>query len=160
MKKTLISETLSFRTETEAMEHYFANGWTDGLPIILPTESNVLEAVSHSHRDPSEVIGAEPVKNRTITLEKIAINSVMAGGKPEYFPSVLASIEAVLEPEFNLHAITASTMGAAVLAIISGPEAENIGINGVTSVFGPGHRANAPIGRANRLTHINATGSR
>ena len=87
------------------MEHYFANGWTDGLPIILPTESNVLEAVSHSHRDPSEVIGAEPVKNRTITLEKIAINSVMAGCKPEYFPSVLASIEAVLEPEFNLHAI-------------------------------------------------------
>ena len=160
MEKTLISETLTFRSETEAMEHYIANGWTDGLPIILPTESNVLEAISHSHRDPSEVIGVEPVKNRTITIEKIAINAVMAGCKPEYFPSVLASIEAVLEPEFNLHAITASTMGAAVLAVISGPEAESIGVNGITSVFGPGHRANATIGRAIRLTLINATGSR
>ena len=160
METSLMSESITFQSETEAIEHYFTSGWTDGLPIILPTEKNVIEAISHSNRDPSEVVGMEPVKNRTITVEKIAINSVMAGCKPEYFPSVLASIEAVLEPEFNLHAITASTMGAAVLAVISGPEADKIGINGVTSVFGPGHRANATIGRAIRLTLINATGSR
>jgi len=84
----------------------------------------------------------------------------MAGCKPEYFPVVLSAVEALLEPEFNLHGITASTMGAGILTVVDGPIASSIGINGGISVFGPGHQANATIGRALRLFVINCTGSR
>ena len=66
METSLMSESITFQSETEAIEHYFTSGWTDGLPIVLPTEKNVIEAISHSNRDPSEVVGMEPVKNRTI----------------------------------------------------------------------------------------------
>ncbi|MCY3637743.1 MAG: hypothetical protein OXG80_01460, partial [Chloroflexi bacterium] len=89
----------------------------------------------------------------------VAINAVMAGCLPEYFPVVLAAVEALCEPPFNLHAITVSTMGAAVLAVVSGPVADDLAMNSSVSVFGPGHRANATIGRAIRLVIINVTGA-
>ena len=83
----------------------------------------------------------------------------MAGCKPEYFRIVLAAVEAMCEPQFNLHAVTASTQGSAVLMVVNGPIAREVGLNSGISVFGPGHRANATIGRAMRLVIINATGS-
>jgi hypothetical protein len=154
------SKTYSFQSVNDAAEYFLDQGWTDGLPINIPTESTVAKFIDFSDRTGHDTIGIEPVKNRKITVEKVAINAVMAGCKPEYFPVVLGAVEALLEPEFNLHGITASTMGAGILAVVDGPMAKDIGINGGISVFGPGHQANATIGRALRLFVINCTGSR
>jgi hypothetical protein len=156
---TLSSNPLEFTTESEAIEFFIDKGWTDGLPIIPPTVDRVTKFLSTVPNRPSEVIGHEPVKNREITVEKIAINSVMAGCLPEYFPVILRIIEAISEPKFTLHAITSSTMGAGILTVVTGPITSKIKLHGGTSVFGPGHRANATIGRAVRLSVINITGS-
>jgi hypothetical protein len=155
----LTSRVLDFDDSSQVIEDYFDRGWTDGLPIVPPTPERVQEFLDVSHRSASDVIGTEPTKGRVITAEKVAINAVMAGCRPEYFPVVATAVEAMCEPEFNLHAITASTMGAAVLMVVGGPVVDEIGINSGVSVFGPGHRANATIGRAIRLVIINATGS-
>ena len=155
----LTSNRLEFDDATEAIEYYFDHGWTDGLPIVPPTPSRVAEFLDRAGRSPSDIIGTEPTKGHVVTAEKVAVNSVMAGCLPEYFPVVLAAVGAICEPEFNLHAITASTMGAAVLIVVNGPAATRLGLNSGVSVFGPGHRANATIGRAVRLVISNVTGS-
>ena len=155
----LTSNRLEFDEATEVIEYYFEQGWTDGLPIVPPTVGRVRQFLDYAGRSPSEIVGAEPTKGRVITVEKVAINAVMAGCLPEYFPIVLAAIEAMSEPRFNLHAMTVSTMGAAVLMLVNGPIAREIGLNSGVSVFGPGNRANATIGRAIRLSVINVTGS-
>lgn len=155
----LTSELLEFDAATDVIEHYFRAGWTDGLPVVPPTPERVEEFLGYVGRSPSEILGTEPTKGRVITVEKVAINAVMAGCLPEYFPVVLAAVEALVEPKFNLHAITVSTMGAAVLAVVNGPIANDLAMNSSVSVFGPGHRANATIGRAIRLVIINVTGA-
>ena len=155
----LTSNRLEFDDATEAIEFYFKQGWTDGLPVVPPTVEKVRRFLDHAGRSPSEIIGIEPTKGRVITVEKVAINSVMAGCLPEYFPVVLAAVDAICEPQFNLHAITVSTMGAAVLMVVNGPISKELGLNSGVSVFGPGHRANATIGRAVRLVISNVTGA-
>ena len=155
----LTSNRLEFDSATEAIEHYFSQGWTDGPPIGPPTPQLVAQFLEHSARSPSDIVGTEPTKGRVITAGKVAINAAMAGCLPEYFPVVLAVVEAICQPEFNLHAITASTMGAAVLIVVNGPIVSQLGLNSGVSVFGPGHRANATIGRAVRLVVSNATGA-
>ena len=155
----LTSDRLEFDDATEAIESYLARGWTDGLPVVPPTEGRVREFLEYAGRAPADIVGTEPTKGRVITAEKVAINSVMAGCLPEYFPVVLAAIEAISEPQFNLHAITASTMGAAVLTIVNGPIVAELSMNSGVSVFGPGHRPNATIGRAIRLVISNVTGA-
>ena len=143
----------------EANELYHERGWSDGLPIIPPTEDMVFDFLQASGRDASDVLGTEPVRGKVLTVEKAAINAVMAGCKPEYFPVVLAAAEAICEDQFNLHAITASTMGAAILTVVNGPIVSQIGLNSGINVFGPGRRANATIGRALRLIAINVIGA-
>ena len=155
----LTSDLLEFDSATDVIEHYFRSGWTDGLPVVPPTPERVSDFLEYVARSPSEILGTEPTKGRVITVEKVAINAVMAGCLPEYFPVVLAAVEALVEPQFNLHAITVSTMGAAVLAVVNGPIANDLSMNSSVSVFGPGHRANATIGRAIRLVIINVTGA-
>ena len=155
----LTSKTLNFESETEAAEHFDSQGWTDGLPIVPPTQSAVESFLRYSGRSPAEIVLTEPVKGRVVTAEKVAVNAVMAGCRPEDFPVVLAAVDAMDEPEFNLHAISASTMGAAVLIVVNGPIAGELGMNSGVSVFGPGNRANATIGRAIRLIIANATGA-
>lgn len=159
VETNLSSRLLEFDDSSQMVEEYIARGWTDGLPIIPPTPDLVLRFLTSSGHAPTDILATEPTKGRVITAEKVAVNAVMAGCLPEYFPVVVAAVEAMSEPEFNLHAITASTMGAAVLVVVSGPAATDLGINSGVSVFGPGHRANATIGRAIRLVIINATGS-
>ena len=154
----LTSDLFEFDSSVDVIEHYFRSGWTDGLPVVPPTPERVGEFLDYVGRSPSEIMGTEPTKGRVITVEKVAINAVMAGCLPEYFPVVLAAVEALVEPQFNLHAITVSTMGAAVLAVVNGPIANDLAMNSSVSVFGPGHRANATIGRAIRLVIINVTG--
>ena len=155
----LTSELLEFEGASDVIEHYFRSGWTDGLPVVPPTPEKVRDFLDYAGLSPSEILGTEPTKGRVITAEKVAINAVMAGCLPEYFPVVLAAIDALCEPQFNLHAITVSTMGAAVLAVVNGPIANDLAMNSSVSVFGPGHRANATIGRAIRLVIINVTGA-
>ena len=155
----LTSNRLEFDEAAEVIEYYFKQGWTDGLPVVPPTVERVREFIDYAGRSPSEIVGTEPTKGRVITVEKVAINAVMAGCLPEYLPVVLAAIEAMSEPQFNLHAMTVSTMGAAVLMLVNGPITSQIGLNSGVSVFGPGHRANATIGRAIRLIISNVTGA-
>lgn len=139
--------------------HFYEQGWTDGLPIIPPTEDLVLEMLEASPLPAERVLGRMPPMNGTVTAEKVAINAVMAGCRPDYMPVVLAAVKAVLQPQFNVAAITTTTGGAAPAVIVSGPIAEQLGIHAGTAVLGSGHQANATIGRALRLTMRNLGGA-
>ena len=134
----LSSKQIQFDDWNEVVEDYIARGWTDGLPIIPPTPNLVSEFLESAGRNGSDILGTEPTKGRVITAEKVAVNAVMAGCRPEYFKIVLAAVEAMCEPQFNLHAITASTQGAAVLAVVNGPIAREVRLNSGISAFGPG----------------------
>jgi hypothetical protein len=140
-------------------DYFDEQGWTDGLPIIPPTEDLVRAMLEASPAPAEQVLGRLPPCNGTVTVEKVAINAVMAGCRPAYFPVVLAAVKAVLQPQFNAGAITTTTGGAAPVAIVSGPIAGRIGIHSGTAVLGSGHRANATIGRALRLTMRNLGGA-
>ena len=155
----LASKRVSLQETDDPIEYYFEQGWTDGLPVVPPTAEKIGAFLDAVGRSPSEILGTEPVRGRVVTVEKVAINAVMAGCRPEYFPVVVATMEAMLEPEHNLHAVTVSTMGAASLLVVNGPVVNEIGLNSGVSVFGPGNRANATIGRAIRLTIMNVTGA-
>src|SRR5579884_1510376 len=146
--------------EAEVQEEFFARGWTDGLPIVPPTPERVGEMLAVvGDEDPDLLIGYLPVRGRGVTLEKAAINAVMAGCLPAYFPVVVAALEAMFDPEFNLHTVLTSTGGAALCTVVSGPIAQEIGMNARHGVLGPGNRANATIGRAIRLAAMNVLGS-
>lgn len=144
----------------EAIETYFENGWTDGLPVVPPTAEAVEQFLNAAKLQPGHILGVEPTKGAVITAEKAAINAVMAGCKPEYMPVVAAAVEAITEDKFSLHGISVSTMGAGILLVVNGPIADQLGINSAESVFGPGNRANATIGRAVRLIVSNVVGTR
>ena len=141
----------------EAIELCYQRGWTDGLPVVPPTEEKVLRFLEVAGRHPSDVIGVEPVRGRVITAEKVAINAVMAGCLPEYMPVVMAAVEAMVQPDFNLHGTSASTAGSAPLLVVNGPVRHRLRFASGHNVFGPGpdRRANATVGRAIRLMLIN-----
>lgn len=143
-----------------AIEYYFQEGWTDGLPIVPPTEERVRQFLEYSGHQPTDVIGVVPPRSITITAEKVAINAIMAGCLPAYMPVVAAAVEALTDDRFNLHASMASTAGAAPLVIVNGPAVQEIDLNSGDNVFGPGWRANATIGRAMRLVLMNLCRSR
>ncbi len=151
---------LEFQGSVVDINHdFYDRGWTDGLPIIPPTEDLVLQMLEASPIAGGTVLGDMPPLNGTVTVEKVAINTVMAGCTPDYFPVVLAAIKAVLQPQFNVGSITTTTGGAAPVVIVSGAIAGRLGIHGGTAVLGSGHRANATIGRALRLTMRNMGGA-
>ena len=155
----LTSKKLEFEDPSEALEYYFEQGWTDGLPVVVPTPEKVNEFLEYSGLHPSKIIGVEPVKGRVLTAEKIAINAVMAGCKPQYFSVVVAAISAITESQYNLHGISVSTFGAATLTVVGGPIVKELGLNSGVGVFGPGNRANSTIGRAIRLVISNVSGA-
>ena len=134
--------------EHEAM---FARGWSDGLPLVPPTEERVLKMLDGTARDPQEVIGLVPPILAPATVEKIAVNAVMAGCKPEYLPTVLAAVEAVLDEKFAMHGVLATTMFVGPVVIVNGPIRREIGMNARGNALGQGNRANAAIGRALQL---------
>ena len=140
-------------------DYFYDQGWTDGLPIVPPTEDLVLEMLEACPLPGRHVLGRIPPLDGTVTVEKVAINTVMAGCKPDYFPVVLAAVRAVLQPQFNVGSISTTTGGAAPVVIVSGAIADRLGIQSGTAVFGSGHRANATIGRALRLTMRNLGGA-
>lgn len=134
-----------------AIETYFERGWTDGLPVVPPTEERIWVMLDAMGKQPGDVLGEIPARARTITAEKLAINAIMAGCLPVYAPVLLAMVDALCDPAFSAHGPTASTSGMGILTIVNGPKASLIGINARENLFGPGWRANATIGRALRL---------
>jgi hypothetical protein len=139
----------------EAIEACYAEGWTDGLPVVPPTEPLVGAMLAAGPWKADEVLLHEPVRDRSVTAVKAAINAVMAGCLPEYFPVVGAALQAIGDSSFMLHGPATSTGGAALMVIVNGPIRERLGLNAKTNLFGPGYRANATIGRSLRLVLLN-----
>ena len=153
-----MAETLTL-DEIDVHEEFFRKGWTDGLPIVPPTPERVEALLEHvGADDPELLIGVIPARGRGISVEKAAVNAVMAGCSPQYFPVVLAGLEAMFDAGFNAHTVLTSTGGAALGVVVSGPLAAEIGMNARHNCLGPGNRANATIGRALRLTAMNVLG--
>jgi hypothetical protein len=156
--ETLQSPLYEVADAFEANELFQRNGWTDGLPIVPPTESVVSRFLDAAGVPAGAVVGVEPVRRRRITAEKVAIAAVMAGGLPEYLPVVVAIVKAMCEPEFGFHGVTASTGGSAPFVVVNGPVRLALGMNATHNVLGNGSRPNATIGRALRLLIINVLG--
>ena len=143
----------------DAIEFCYRQGWTDGLPVVPPTEEKVRRFLEVAGREPDDVLGFYTTRRRLVTVEKVAINAVMAGCLPEYFPVVVAIVEAMAEEDFGIHLVNSTTGGAAIGFIINGPVRSRLGMNYRGNVLGPGNRANSTIGRAIRLIQINVLGS-
>jgi hypothetical protein len=152
---TLTSTRHSVDDFAAAQELFHARGWTDGLPVVPPTEDAVRACLSEALMAPDQLVGIEPVRERPITAEKLAVNAVMAGCRPAYFPAVVTAWAAMLQPAFLLHGATASTGGCAVLVILNGPQVIELGANTRFSALGGDDRALNSIGRAVRLGLIN-----
>ncbi len=144
----------------DVVEFMFDQGFSDGLPVVPPTPERVLRMLSGTRRDPKEVVAQMPPNMGEATIEKIAINAVMAGCKPEYLPIVIAAVEAMCTDAFNIHGVMATTMGASPVMVVNGPICEKIGMNSGLMALGTGNRANATIGRAVRLIVRNIGGSK
>lgn len=139
-------------------ELYYARGWTDGLPIVPPTTARVQETLRFTPLRPTDALGeVDPLKG-VATVEKVVANAVMAGCRPEYLPVVLAAVEAMLEPAFNMRGVQTTDENVAPLVVVGGPVARRLDVNGGFGALGPGWRANATIGRALRLVMNNLGG--
>lgn len=157
---TLQSERIEIPEDLWAVQAFFEEkGWTDGLPIIPPTEERVKQMLAAVKRDPQETTGIVPPRWAPATVEKIAINAVMAGCVPEYMPVLLAAVEALSDRSLNLYALQATTGGPAIMLIVNGPIRTQLNINGGSNALGEGWRANATIGRCIRLIQRNIGGS-
>jgi len=140
----------------QAVQEYFhSRQWTDGLPIVPPTPDAVQACLEWAVMSADQLIGVEPVRERPITAEKLAINAVMAGCLPMHFPVVIAAFTAMLREPFLLHGATASTGGCAVLIVINGPIRDELQMDGTFNALGASDRATTAIGRAIRLILIN-----
>ncbi len=156
--------TIDHRQVRRAIEHYYERGFTDGLPVVPPTESYVAEFLAQVDRSPDEVVAVMAHLNRACTLRVAAINSIMAGCLPEYFPVVVAVLDA-LRVDVGARGATRfssglwqSTTGTVPITVVNGPVRLRLGFNCQGNVFGPGFRPNATIGRALRLIALNALG--
>jgi hypothetical protein len=145
---------------SDEMEIWFERGVTDGLPVIPPTRERVERMIEATARPRGTLVAEVPPNFGRATVEKLAVNAVMAGCRPEYFPVVLAVVDAACDPRFNLHGQSGTTNATSPLVIINGPLRSRLGVNCAAGVFGPGFRANATIGRALRLVMINLGGTR
>ena len=141
-------------------DYFYDRGWTDGLPIVPPTEARVQAMLAGmAWRRADDVIAIVPPRNGTATMRQIAVNAVMAGAKPEYLPVIVAALQAVSEPEYGLSHRQTTTHAGAPLVIVNGPIVERLRINCGRGLFGPGWRANAAIGRSLRLVLVNIGGA-
>lgn len=156
----LISRRVEIGAAEDPIEACFDRGWTDGLPVVPPTPERVLRMLQGTTRAPEEVLGLMPPDLAPCTVEKVAVNAVMAGCKPEYLPVVLAAVEAALIDEFGTHGVLCTTMFAGPVVIVNGPVAPRVGLNSGVNALGQGHRANASIGRALQLVIRNVGGGR
>ena len=158
--RVLASRRIELAQLDDEFEAMFDRGYTDGLPVVPPTEERVMRMLQGTHRDPTEVVAIVPPDLVPVTVEKVAVNAVMAGCKPEYLPWVLAAVEAVCTDEFNIHGVLATTMPVGPVIVCNGPGTRSIGMNGGGNAMGQGNRANLTIGRAVQLVVRNVGGGR
>ena len=144
---------------TNAIELMFETGWTDGLPVVPPTEDLVSKFVEHTGRGGDELIAELPPLGGRATIERIAVNAVMAGCLPEHMPVIITALQAMMDDRFNLRGVMCSTGIHTPLIIVNGPVARTLNINGGYNCFGSGWRANATIGRAVKLALTNLGGA-
>jgi hypothetical protein len=156
----LASRRVEIGDAEDPVEACFERGWTDGLPVVPPTPARVLRMLQGTSRRPDEIVGLVPPDLAPCSVEKVAVNAVMAGCKPEYMPVVLAAVEAALVDEFGMHGVLCTTMFAGPVVIVNGPVARRVGVNAGVNALGQGHRANAAIGRALQLVIRNVGGGR
>ncbi len=157
---TLRSRRVELGSAEDPSEAAFDRGWTDGLPVVPPTEERVMAMLGGTSRPPDQVVADVPPDRVPCTVEKIAVNAVLAGCRPEYLPVVLAAVEAACTDEFNIHGVLATTWFAGPVVIVNGPIRTSIGMNSGTNALGQGNRANATIGRALQLVVRNVGGGR
>jgi hypothetical protein len=155
-----VSRKIEYADADDPVELCYSRGWTDGLPVTPPTDERVIAMLKGTTRRPGEVIGRIPPFLAECTIEKAAVNAVLAGCKPEYLPVLLAAIEAALEPVFTLHGVLATTYFSGPIIVVNGPIARKIGMNSGINALGPGNRANATLGRALNLIVQNVGGGR
>ncbi|MBM3670820.1 MAG: thioredoxin family protein [Actinobacteria bacterium] len=156
----LRSRRVELGAHEDEMEAMFERGWSDGLPLVPPTPERVAHLLTGTTRNPDDVVAVVPPDLTECTVEKVAINAVMAGCRPEYLPVVLAAVEAACTEEFNIHGVLATTMPVGPVVIVNGPITRAIGMNSGGNVLGQGNRANATIGRALQLVIRNVGGGR
>ena len=157
---SLQSRRIEIGDMEDPIESCYERGWSDGLPVVPPTELRVVRMLAGTTRDPKEVLGMAPPDLQPCTIEKVAINAVMAGCKPEYLPVVIAAVEACLIDEFCMHGLLATTWFSGPMVIVNGPIARDIGMNSGGNALGQGNRANATIGRALQLVIRNVGGGK
>ena len=154
----------SRRVELAALEDPWESmrdrGWSDGLPVVPPTEARVLRMLEGTTRGSSDLVAVVPPALVECSVEKVAVNAVMAGCAPEHLPVVIAALEAACTDEFNMHGVLATTMSVGPVLVVNGPVAERIGMNSGLNALGQGNRANATIGRALQLVVRNVGGGR
>ncbi len=146
MGMTLTSNLYQVENESDAIEFCYEKGWTDGLPVVPPTEKRVREFLEYAQLEPNEVLGEIPERDRAITAEKLAINAVMAGCKKEYMPVLVAAVAALTDADFKFNHL-ASLGSPWPMMIISGPIVKELGINYGIWAMGPGYRPNSTMGR-------------
>ena len=147
-------------TDLDAIEYYFAQGLTDGLPVVPPTEARVRAMLDATPKPADDVVALVPPNFGAATVEKVAVNAVMAGCRPDYLPVVIAGVQAMCDERANLHGVQGTTHTATPLFIVNGPIRGRLDVNCAAGVFGSGWRANATIGRALRLIMLNLGGAR
>lgn len=157
-KSLLKSRRIELASQEDEMETCFERGWTDGLPVVPPTEKRVSRMLEGTSRKPDEVVSVIPPNQAPCTVEKAAINAVMAGCKPEYLPVVLAAVEAACMDAFCMHGVLATTYFSGPVLIVNGPITKAIDMNSGINALGQGNRANATIGRALQLIIRNVGG--
>jgi len=144
----------------DPFEAAFDRGWTDGLPVVPPTEARVLAMLDGTTRAADEIVAEIPPDLHPATVEQVAVNAVMAGAKPEYFPVVLAAVEAACTQAFNMHGLLATTYFSGPVLVVNGPIADRLAMNSGGNALGQGNRANLTIGRALQLVVRNLGGGR
>ncbi len=156
----LASRRVDVADAEDEIEMMFTRGWTDGLPVVPPTEARVMRMLTGTGRAPSDIVATVPPDLVQVTVEKVAVAAVMAGCLPEYLPWVLTAVEAACTDEFNIHGLLATTMPAGPVMVCSGPGTRAIGMNSGGNALGQGNRANSTIGRALQLVVRNVGGGR
>ena len=146
-------------TVADTIELMYQTGWTDGLPVVPPTGDLVEDFIGASGRQGDELIAELPPLGGRATVERIAVNAVMAGCLPEYMPVVITAIEALMDDRFNLRGVMCSTGIHTPLVIVNGPISKTLDINSGYNCLGQGWRANATIGRAVKLALVNLGGA-
>lgn len=152
------ARAIELALDDDPIEVTYDRGWSDGLPVVPPTDLRIARMLAGTNRKATDVVGLIPPNLIECNVEKVAINAVLAGCRPEYFPVVLATVEAALKPEFSMHGLVATLWFSGPVVIVNGPITRRLGMNSGGNALGQGNRANATIGRALQLLIRNMGG--